>query len=73
MAVQPPTFTPSCPLEVVIGGSPDNWYIHDTVVTAGIFSRRARTTRLSEQRLVLFSSKVWNFSVALARRGEESA
>ena len=49
IAVLPPTFTPSCPLEVEIGGSPDDQYIHDTTVTACVVLRDVRTTPLSEQ------------------------
>ena len=52
-----PTFTPSCPLKVGIGESPDNWYVHDATVTSCVFCRRAQTTPLSEQQEVLPPSK----------------
>ena len=49
LGVLPPTSTYSCLLEVEIGESPDDRYIHDTTVTACVFPRRARTMPLSEQ------------------------
>ena len=41
IAVLPPTFTPSCPLEVEIGELCDDLYIHGTTVTACVFLRQA--------------------------------
>ena len=41
--------TPSCPLDVEMGESHDDWYILDATVTACVFLRRARQTPLSEQ------------------------
>ena len=58
IAVLPPTFNPSCPLEGEIGESLNDQYIHDTTVTACVFPWHAQTTPLSEQQEVLFP---WNF------------
>ena len=55
-------FTPSCPLQVEIGESPD---MQDTMATACIFMRCARTAPLPEQ-LGVVSVKFWIFGVALA-------
>ena len=42
IAVLPPTFTPSCPLEVDVGESRDDSYVHDATVTSCVFLWRAR-------------------------------
>ena len=54
-----PIFTPSCPLEVEIGESPDKWYIHNTTVTPCVFLRHLRhlNNSLSEQEELSFLSK----------------
>ena len=63
-----PFSPPSCPLEVEIGASPDEWCIHDAIVTACVFSRRAQTTPLSEEQEVLFPSH-FRTLVSLLQRG----
>ena len=37
VAALPPNVAASCPLEVETGESPDDWCIHDAVVTACVF------------------------------------
>ena len=50
VAALPPIFTASCPLEVGIGESPDDWYIHDAnghrlcLLTARAHNARVRAT-----------------------------
>ena len=66
VAALPPTFTPSCPVEVAIGESPDDWCIHDATVTSCVFSRRTQTTPLLEQQEVLFPSN-FVFLVSLSQ------
>ena len=51
-----PVSPPSCPLEVEIWGSPDDWYTHDAMVTSCAFSRRAQTPPLSEPQEASFPS-----------------
>ena len=49
VVVLPSTFTLSCPLELEIGESRDNEYIHDAMATACVFAGRSQTTPLLEQ------------------------
>ena len=51
------TFTPSYPLEVDIGESPNDQYIHNVTATDCVFLLCMRTTPLSDQHEVLFPSK----------------
>ena len=55
--------TPSCPLEVEIGESPNEWYLHDAIVSPCVFSRRAHLVKATGG---VVSVKFWKFSIAPA-------
>ena len=63
IAVLPPTVTLSSHLEVEIGESLEDWNIRHALVTACVFSRRARTT------VGVVSCKFSAFTSALAKGG----
>ena len=69
VAALPPTFTPSCPVVVEIGESPDDWCLHDATVTSCVFSRRAQTTPVSEQQEVFCFRQIFGILVLLSQAG----
>ena len=63
-----PYSPPSCPSEVEIGEAPDDWYMHNAIVTSCVLPQCAQTTPVSQQREVLFPSN-FRSSVLLSQNG----
>jgi hypothetical protein len=67
VAVLPPIFTASCRLEVEIGESPDDWYIHDAMDTACVFLTSRTNDALLSATLGVVSVKFLGALVLLSR------